>query len=159
MENGWTEQIEELEAEVAKLAAENQRLMDEIRDLEWKIYRPLKEGEMTQEGDQVLGPEEDAKWVPVTGNYRLTPSALYPAHCHYRRLIVDEIKKEMEGDYFYRKCVAGKESARSKRIKVLEAENERLREALGRIAEWDGSQSGLGYEGQGIPPERRSLAV
>jgi len=156
MQNGWTERIEELEAEVAKLTAErdadrrreygysqqtvdaltverdkleaeNKRLRDEIRDLEWKIYRPLKEGEMTQEGDQVLGPEEDAKWVPVTGNYRLTPSALYPAHCHYRRLIVDEIKKEMEGDYFYRKCVAGKESARSKRIKKLEAEIASLR--------------------------------
>jgi hypothetical protein len=26
------------------LEAENKRLMDEIRDLEWKIYRPLKEG-------------------------------------------------------------------------------------------------------------------
>ena len=121
MQNGWTERIEELEAE-------KRRLMDEIRDFEWKIYRPLKEGEMTQEGDQVLGPEEDAKWEPVAGNYRPAPSPLYPAHCQYRRPIVDEIKKEMEGDYFYRKCVAGKESARSKRIKKLEAENEALKE-------------------------------
>ena len=109
---------------IAKLEEENQRLMDEIRDLEWKIYRPLKEGEMTQEGDQVLGPEEDAKWEPVAGNYRPAPSPLYPAHCQYRRPIVDELRKEMEGDYFYRKCVAGKESARSKRIKELEAERD-----------------------------------
>ncbi len=137
-EYGYSQQtVDALTVERDKLEEENQRLMDEIRDLEWKIYRPLKEGEMTQEGDQVLGPEEDAKWVPVTGNHRLTPSALYPAHCHYRRLIVDEIKKEMEGDYFYRKCVAGKESARSKRIKKLEAENKRLREALKNIAEDD----------------------
>ena len=137
MENGWTERVRELEAENTRLrmlrdAAESraQGLEAEIRRLEWKIYRPLKEGEMTRDGDQVLGPEEDAKWVPVGGNHRLTPSALYPAHCHYRRLIVDEIKKEMEGDYFYRKCVAGKESARSKRIKKLEAENKRLRHLL-----------------------------
>jgi hypothetical protein len=130
-EYGYSQQtVDALTVERDKLEEENQRLMDEIRDLEWKIYRPLKEGEMTQEGDQVLGPEEDAKWVPVTGNHTLTPSALYPPHCHYRRLIVDEIKKEMEGDYFYRKCVAGKESARSKRIKKLEAENKRLRHLL-----------------------------
>ena len=116
MDNGWTERIKELE--------------DEIRHLEWKIYRPLKEGEMTQDGDQVLGPEEDAKWEPVTGNYRPAPSPLYPAHCQYRRPIVDELRKEMERDFFYRKCVAGKESARSKKIKVLEAENKRLRELV-----------------------------
>ena len=137
MQNGWTKRVEELEAENTRLrmlrdAAESraQGLEAEIRRLEWKIYRPLKEGEMTRDGDQVLGPEEDAKWEPVAGNYRPAPSPLYLAHCQYRRPIVDELRKEMEGDYFYRKCVAGKESARSKRIKKLEAENKRLRKLL-----------------------------
>jgi cell division protein FtsB len=119
--------IAELEAELAKLKEERDTLKAENRSLEWQIYRPLKEGEITRDGDQVLGPEDDAVWEPVTGNYRPAPSPLYPAHCQYRRPIVDELKKDMESDYFYRKCVAGKESAREKKIKELEAELAKLR--------------------------------
>ncbi len=56
--------------------------------MEWDYYRPLKKGELTQDGDEVLGPEEDAEWIPVEkGHYREVPDPLYPAHCHYRRPI------------------------------------------------------------------------
>ena len=53
-------------------------------------YRPLKEGEIIQEGDEVdcsNGWKADsAKWVKTTCAGQAAPSPLYPAHRIYRRL-------------------------------------------------------------------------
>lgn len=85
-------------------------LRERLRELEWRIYRPLKEGEITKEGDQCLLPDEDATWEPVNVS-REVPSPLYPAHCQYRRPIVEEMK----------------ESVRIKHTLALVAERDRLR--------------------------------
>jgi len=167
MENEWTEKIETLEAENAALKdklglcecdnevlrlkesernaaleAELEVALGKIRGLEWEIYRPLKEGEMTKPGDQVLLPDEDAVWTVITGQkYRIeqfleAPSPLYPAHCLYRRHIANELRQELaeikkDADRMQvKKGFAGKESARQKKIEALEAENAALKAEL-----------------------------
>lgn len=65
-----------------------------LRAIEWELYRPLKEGDMTRPGDQVLAPDENAEWEDVKIS-REVPNPLYPAHCHYRRNRLAEKEAEL----------------------------------------------------------------
>lgn len=50
-------------------------------------YRPLKEGEIITDGDEVLSDDSDmAVWLPTRAVGQFAPSPLYPAHRQYRRL-------------------------------------------------------------------------
>lgn len=113
---------------VLKLQAELAEARQKIRDTEWIIYRRLEEGEMTQKGDQVLLPDEDAEWEDVGDCFRPAPSPLYPAHCIYRR----------------------------SRIKSLEAElaeaNARHENALNKLAVYEKQLVGMKEKGKGIIP-------
>ena len=57
--------------------------------MDLKEYRPLKHGEIIQEGDEVdscANPmKDDARWVPATCIGEKAPDPSYPAHRQYRR--------------------------------------------------------------------------
>lgn len=86
----WRKRAETAEAMVDDVKTQ-------IRELEWQIWRQLKEGEMTRSGDQFLDPDEDAKWKLVTDAQCKHPASdpRFPAHVKYRRRIADELREEV----------------------------------------------------------------
>lgn len=61
-------------------------------------YRMLEEGEIIQQGDLVLGPDEHDQWEPAL--HRIggpAPSPLYPAHCHYLRRVTCTWEPDEDG--------------------------------------------------------------
>lgn len=69
------------------------------RSLEWQIYRQLETGEMTKDGDEWIGYDDD-EWMPTTsGRNRPAPDTSCPAHCHYRRHIANELIEALDDIY------------------------------------------------------------
>lgn len=69
-----------------------------MHDEDRKHYRLLDEGEIIQEGDLVLGPDEHDQWEPVVNRIgKPAPSPHYPAHCKFLRRIKCTWKADDDG--------------------------------------------------------------
>ena len=129
MENGWTERIEELEAEVAKLAAE----WDADRRREYGYSQQTVDA-LTVERDRLKAENEALK------EYRLTESRrraeLYALRCEDKRILAVIMVDALTADLAHWKAAWDTENGAVKKLERELDEAMRVIERLKDDAEW-----------------------